>query len=78
MTKRDVEKRIVDAALPMLDLPVSSTPEGHAAYLRARRRLERIAVKEPWKLKDFWINYNATKNELMKLEAFGLLRKKKQ
>jgi hypothetical protein len=78
MSKREVNKKIVDTAMNLLDLPPSTTPEGHADYLRVKRRLETIIVKQPLSLRQFWFDVNIAKKDLWNLEAEGLLRKKKR
>lgn len=66
-TKREREREIWEAVQPLLDLPDPNTQEGHAVYMRVRRRTEKLA-RNPLTFKEFFLHYNASKEELAKLD----------
>jgi len=79
--KHELQKRLVKAALPLLDLPPSTTREGNTVYQNVKRQLERKVADDPMSFKDFWFYYEASRKEIEKaLErpCVGWFRKKKK
>jgi hypothetical protein len=79
-TKREVERDLCRAALPMLELPPSTTREGNTLYQHVKRQLEKQVAQNPLGFRDFWLHYDASQQELLKAldqPCLGWFRSKK-
>lgn len=77
--KRELEHKLCKAAMPMLELPPSTTREGNTIYQNVKRQLEKASTN-PLSLRDFWLHYDASQQELLKAlnqDCLGWFRKKK-